>query len=394
MAATLMKFRRVSLKFDTHEVLVDFNLEIKDGEFFTLLGPSGCGKTTVLRLIAGFEQADEGEILLDGKNIANLPAEKRPINTVFQSYALFPHLTVAENVAFGLKMSGTEKSEIRQRVYDALDMVQLAEFADRKPSQLSGGQKQRVAIARAVVNRPRLLLLDESLSALDYKLRQQMQIELKRIQRKLGITFIYVTHDQEEALSMSDRILVMNHGQAQQVGAPRDIYESPVNEFVARFIGEINVFDATVEQPLSEARSVADNNQSLRYQVRFDLNGSLRAITSDIPLNAGDKIKVLLRPEDLRVEYLEDAPEQPGFIGEVLERNYKGKTLDSLIRLANGQTILTSEFFNEDDPDFDYQINQKVWIDWVHGWEHVIKANDMQTDGTDADLVNSSEVTG
>lgn len=376
MAKTLMKFRRVSLKFDTQDVLADFNLDIQDGEFFTILGPSGCGKTTVLRLIAGFEQPDEGEILLDGSNITELTAEKRPINTVFQSYALFPHLTVADNVAFGLKMAGVEKTERQSRVSEVLDMVQLGEFANRKPAQLSGGQKQRVAIARAIVNRPRLLLLDESLSALDYKLRQQMQIELKRIQRKLGITFVYVTHDQEEALSMSDRILVMNHGQAQQVGAPRDIYESPVNEFVARFIGEINIFDGVVEQAIAGV----SGEQRYSYQVRFALNGALREVISDVVLAEGDRIKVMLRPEDLRVEYLEDAPASPGFVGEVLERNYKGKTLDSLIQLVNGQKILTSEFFNEDDPDFDYQINQKVWVDWVHGWEHVIKADGLQAD--------------
>lgn len=369
MAKTLMQFRQVSLKFDTQEILTGFDLDIKDGEFFTLLGPSGCGKTTVLRLIAGFEQPDEGQILLDGHNIAEQLAEHRPINTVFQSYALFPHLSVFDNVAFGLKMSRTPSAEIKSRVMEALEMVRLAEFADRKPAQLSGGQKQRVAIARAVVNRPRLLLLDESLSALDYKLRQQMQIELKHLQRQLGITFVYVTHDQEEALSMSDRILVMNHGQAQQVGAPRDIYESPANEFVARFIGEINIFDARIEQVLS-----IDERQG-RYLAYFDQGNMTREIVSETRFEAGDRVKVMLRPEDLRIEFLEDAPEKPGFIGEVQERNYKGKTLDSQIKLKDGQLILASEFFNENEPDFDYKLNQKVWIDWVHGWEHVIKAD-------------------
>ncbi|MBN1379796.1 MAG: spermidine/putrescine ABC transporter ATP-binding protein PotA [Gammaproteobacteria bacterium] len=351
------------MHYDAQPVLNGFDLNVRDGEFFTLLGPSGCGKTTVLRLIAGFETPTEGQILLDGKDIAGKPAERRPINTVFQSYALFPHLDVYDNVAFGLRMAKTPATEIESRVKEALAMVQLSEYARRKPAQLSGGQKQRVAMARAVVNRPRMLLLDESLSSLDAKLRQQMQIELKSLQRQLGITFIYVTHDQEEALSMSDRLLVMQNGQSQQVGEPREIYEAPVNEFVARFVGEINVFEARVEKQL-------DNN---RYRVHF--GDASREISSAIPLHKGDAIKVMLRPEDLRIEYLEDAPARPGFIGEVLERNYKGKTLDSLIRLQSGQEILASEFFNEDDPDFDYRLRQKVWVDWVHGWEHVIKVD-------------------
>ncbi len=362
MATELLQFRQVSLNFDTQTVLNGFDLSIRDGEFFTILGPSGCGKTTVLRLIAGFESPAEGQIYLDGKDIAHLPAEQRPINTVFQSYALFPHLNVFDNVAFGLRMAKVSKSEIEQRVKEVLQMVQLEGYAKRKPAQLSGGQKQRVAIARAVVNRPRLLLLDESLSALDYKLRQQMQNELKRLQRQLNITFVYVTHDQEEALSMSDRILVMNRGQAQQVGEPREIYESPVNEFVARFIGEINVFDAAIVR-------VKENNHYTAL-----LNGLERDIISEYPFAEGDAVKVLLRPEDLRIEYYEDAPEKPGFIGRIVERNYKGSTLDSVIQLDSGQQLLASEFFDEDDPDFDYRLNQKVWIDWVHGWEHVIKA--------------------
>ena len=206
----LLILKQLSKTYGSNRVLDQFDLTIYDGEFFTLLGPSGCGKTTVLRMIAGLEDADIGEILLAGEDIAAIPAENRPVNTVFQSYALFPHMTVFDNVAFGLRMSKVPKAEIEGRVMEALEMVRLSDFARRKPNQLSGGQQQRVAIARAVVNRPRLLLLDESLSALDYKLRQQMQTELKRLQRKLGITFVYVTHDQEEALSMSDRVVVMN----------------------------------------------------------------------------------------------------------------------------------------------------------------------------------------
>jgi len=241
-------------------------------------------------------------------------------------------------------------------------MVRLADYADRQPHQLSGGQRQRVAIARAVVNRPKVLLLDESLSALDAKLRQQMQVELKMLQRQLGITFIYVTHDQEEALSMSDRILVMDGGVAQQVGTPREIYECPQNVFVASFIGEINAIDGVITEQLEDLRYIAK------------MADHHREIRTDKVFSVGDHIKILLRPEDLRIEYIEDAPDKPGFIGHVRERNYKGKTLDSIIELNNGMRLHASEFFDEDDPDFDYRLGQKVWVDWVHGWEHVIKS--------------------
>ncbi|WP_221801088.1 spermidine/putrescine ABC transporter ATP-binding protein PotA [Oceanobacter mangrovi] len=364
-SSSFLALKQITKRFDSHAVLYEFDLNIEDGEFFTILGPSGCGKTTVLRLIAGFEAPDEGKIVLDGTDISRLEAEKRPTNTVFQSYALFPHMTVFDNVAFGLKMAGVAKADIRSRVREALAVVQLTDFEQRKPHQLSGGQKQRVAIARAIVNQPKVLLLDESLSALDYKLRKQMQIELKRIQRQLGITFIYVTHDQEEALSMSDRVLVMNNGQPQQVGTPREIYESPRNLFVARFIGEINVFDATI----IEARD--------DFQYLAQIHDKQWVIHANQRLEPGDKVHVLLRPEDLRIEYLEDANEADGMIGEVVESNYTGKTLDSVIRLDNGVTVQASEFFNEDDPDFAYKINQRVWVNWVHGWEHVIKADEL-----------------
>ncbi|MBY6186695.1 spermidine/putrescine ABC transporter ATP-binding protein PotA [Marinobacter hydrocarbonoclasticus] len=349
-------------RFGNQTVLNDFQLEIANGEFFTILGPSGCGKTTVLRLIAGFELPDEGVIELDGTDIAQVAPESRPVNTVFQSYALFPHMSVFDNVAFGLNMAKVDKAEIETRVRDALTMVRLADYADRRPHQLSGGQRQRVAIARAVVNRPKVLLLDESLSALDAKLRQQMQVELKMLQRELGITFIYVTHDQEEALSMSDRILVMDGGVAQQVGSPREIYESPENVFVASFIGEINAIDGVITEQLEDLRYIAK------------MADHYREIRTDKVFSVGDQIKILLRPEDLRIEYIEDAPDKPGFIGHVRERNYKGKTLDSIIELNNGMRLHASEFFDEDDPDFDYRLGQKVWVDWVHGWEHVIKS--------------------
>lgn len=356
----LLILKSLSKTYGSNTVLKDFNLTIYDGEFFTLLGPSGCGKTTVLRMIAGLETSDGGEISLAGQEISNIPAEKRPVNTVFQSYALFPHMTVFDNVAFGLKMGGVPKDEIKPRVSEALEMVRLGEFAERKPAQLSGGQQQRVAIARAVVNRPKLLLLDESLSALDYKLRQQMQIELKRLQRKLGITFVYVTHDQEEALSMSDRVVVMNKGIVEQLGTPREIYENPSNLFVAKFIGEINQLDG-------EIVSVDGNHE---YEVKVE--GMQWALRAEHNFKVGDKVNVLLRPEDLRVEYIDDPHETQVIMGVVIERNYKGKTLDSVIRLPSGIELIASEFFDEDDPSFDYSLNQKVAVKWVPGWEMVL----------------------
>lgn len=346
--------------FDGKEVIPQLDLTINNGEFLTLLGPSGCGKTTVLRLIAGLEPVDSGRIMLDNEDITHVPAENRYVNTVFQSYALFPHMTVFENVAFGLRMQKTPAAEITPRVMEALRMVQLETFAQRKPHQLSGGQQQRVAIARAVVNKPRLLLLDESLSALDYKLRKQMQNELKALQRKLGITFVFVTHDQEEALTMSDRIVVMRDGRIEQDGTPREIYEEPKNLFVAGFIGEINMFNATVIERLDEQR------------VRANVEGRECNIYVNFAVEPGQKLHVLLRPEDLRVEEINDDNHAEGLIGYVRERNYKGMTLESVVELENGKMVMVSEFFNEDDPDFDHSLDQKMAINWVESWEVVL----------------------
>ncbi|EOC1097417.1 spermidine/putrescine ABC transporter ATP-binding protein PotA [Cronobacter sakazakii] len=356
----LLQLADIGKSFDGKTVISDFSLTINHGEFLTLLGPSGCGKTTVLRLIAGLENADAGRITLDAQDITDVPAEHRHVNTVFQSYALFPHMTVFENVAFGLRMQKTPATEITPRVMDALKMVQLEEFAQRKPHQLSGGQQQRVAIARAMVNKPRLLLLDESLSALDYKLRKQMQNELKALQRKLGITFVFVTHDQEEALTMSDRIVVMRDGRIEQDGTPREIYEEPKNLFVASFIGEINIFDATVIERIDAQR------------VRANVEGRECVLYAAFPVTAGQKLNVLLRPEDLRVEEINGDGEADGLIGFVRERNYKGMTLESVVELENGKIVLVSEFFNEDDPDFDHSLDQKMAVTWVESWEVVL----------------------
>ncbi|QMI37474.1 spermidine/putrescine ABC transporter ATP-binding protein PotA [Escherichia fergusonii] len=356
----LVQLAGIRKSFDGKEVISNLDLTINNGEFLTLLGPSGCGKTTVLRLIAGLETVDSGRIMLDNEDITHVPAENRYVNTVFQSYALFPHMTVFENVAFGLRMQKTPAAEIAPRVTEALRMVQLESFAQRKPHQLSGGQQQRVAIARAVVNKPRLLLLDESLSALDYKLRKQMQNELKALQRKLGITFVFVTHDQEEALTMSDRIVVMRDGRIEQDGTPREIYEEPKNLFVAGFIGEINMFNATVLERLDE------------QCVRANVEGRECNIYVNFAVEPGQKLHVLLRPEDLRVEEINDDNEAEGLIGYVRERNYKGMTLESVVELENGKMVMVSEFFNEDDPDFDHSLDQKMAINWVESWEVVL----------------------
>lgn len=357
MNGSLLSLKNVSKAFDDKTVLNSLDLDILDGEFITLLGPSGCGKTTLLRLIAGFEQPDTGAVVLSGHNITQAAPEHRPLNTVFQNYALFPHMSVYDNVAYGLKMEKRPKDEIRQRVDDVLAMVQLQDFARRKPHQLSGGQQQRVAIARAVVKRPQLLLLDEPLSALDYKLRRTMQVELKRLQRELGITFVFVTHDQEEALLMSDRVVVLKDGAIQQLGTPREIYERPANFFTARFVGETNLFPGYLT-------SVEETG------ITLNILGLSRTLQKPgFTLRKGEQVNVLLRPEDIRVLAPED---ERGLAGRIVERNYKGSTLDSVIHLEDGTEVLASEFFDEDDPTFDYKLGEPVRVSWVDGWEWLL----------------------
>ena len=377
---TLLQLSGIKKTYDQTEVLKDINLDIKHGEFLTLLGPSGCGKTTLLRLIAGFEQPNAGTIYLDGVQMAGLSADKRPVNTVFQQYALFPHMSVAQNVAYGLKLKKVPKAEIQARVSEMLAMVQLEHLANRKPQDLSGGQQQRVAIARAVINRPKLLLLDEPLSALDHKLRLQMQSELKRLQRELGITFVFVTHDQEEALSMSDRIAVMKDGMFQQIGTPIEIYETPANLFTAKFIGETNLFRAEVKGVYPDLPDRDGNVTNGRIEVEVceaqaqegpTTLRNLRRPNFANDVQVGDIVNLLLRPEDLRIYDPKDN-EHSGLLGRVIESNYKGSTLDSIIELANGHIIKASEFFDEDDPSFDYKLNEGVKVSWVDGWEWVL----------------------
>ncbi len=298
----IINLKNISVSFDEQQILKNINLFIRDGEFVTLLGPSGCGKTTTLRIIAGFLEPDSGEVIFDGKTINGVPAYKRQVNTIFQRYALFPHLNVYDNIAFGLKNKKVPKDEISKTVTEMLGLVNLKGFEKRNIESLSGGQQQRVAIARALAVRPRVLLLDEPLGALDLKLRKDMQFELKNIQQRLGITFIYVTHDQEEALSMSDTIVVMNSGEIQQIGSPTDIYNEPVNAFVADFIGESNILDGIMRDD---------------YYVEFE---GMRFKCVDKGFGKNEPVDVVIRPEDVDI-----VPSEQGMLrGEVTSVTFKG----------------------------------------------------------------------
>ena len=307
----LIDLNNITVSFDGETVLDNLSLSIQDGEFVTLLGASGCGKTTTLRIIAGFIEPDSGDVFFDGKRINGVPPYKRHINTIFQRYALFPNYNVYDNVAFGLRVSKVPEAEIKERVTEMLALVGLKGYDKRKVDKLSGGQQQRVAIARAVVNRPKVLLLDEPLAALDYKLRKDMQSELKRIQRQLGITFIFVTHDQEEALSMSDKIVVMNEGKIQQIGTPTDIYNEPVNAFVADFIGESNIVDGVM---LSD------------YKVR--INGH-DFVCLDKDFGKNEPVDVVIRPEDVDIVPL--SSEKTMLTGVVTSVTFKGVHYEIII---------------------------------------------------------------
>ena len=309
MSKELIRLRDLTMEFDGERILDGINLYINDHEFLTLLGPSGCGKTTTLRIIGGFATPTSGDVLFDGVRINDVPPYQRQINTVFQKYALFPHLNVYENIAFGLRMQKLPEAEIKERVMEMLETVSLKGFEHRRPEALSGGQQQRVAIARALVNRPKVLLLDEPLAALDLKLRKDMQIELKRIQQQVGITFIYVTHDQEEALTMSDTIVVMDKGSIQQIGTPEDIYNEPKNAFVADFIGESNIIDGIMPE----------DNVVQMYGRRFPcLDGGFAP---------NEAVDVVIRPEDIDIVPVE----QGQLTGTVTSVTFKGMQYDIIV---------------------------------------------------------------
>jgi len=339
------------------------SLQIKRGEFLTLLGPSGCGKTTLLRIIAGFERPDEGRVFLCGEDITDLPPYKRDVCTVFQHYALFPHLNVFQNVAFGLQRRRLPKSEIKQKVEAALQMVQLTGYEMRSPKQLSGGQQQRVAIARALVLQPRVLLLDEPLGALDRKLRQDMQTELKSLQRRLGITFIFVTHDQEEALSMSDRIAVINHGRIEQLGPPLEIYERPRTEFTATFIGISNIFEAEIEKAQEDG-------------AWFGYCGNRFVARAEGPLVEGQKIKIAIRPEKLLLS-TKPLPDFPNSLPVIIaDRVYSGASTEWLAKASDGKLIAVYQ--QNQAPAIssdDFTIGQMAFLNWSQESSIILEAD-------------------
>ena len=325
----IVEITGVNKIYGTNHVVRDLNLEIEEGEFLTLLGSSGCGKTTTLRMIAGFEEPSSGTIKVEGESIEEKEPFERNVNTVFQSYALFPHKTIFDNIAYGLKMKKVPKDEIKERVNEMMDMVQLHGFDKRYPSQLSGGQKQRVAIARALINRPRVLLLDEPLGALDLKLRKQMQLELKRLQKKLNITFVYVTHDQEEALTMSDRIAVMHDGVIDQLASPSEIYEHPATKFVASFIGETNIYDGCITNIRDGIATITLENGAVSVECPKDFSLLEYATVSVRP----EKMEFSLVPVD-------------GFelVAQVKDYVYVGAVLKAVVSLPNGNELKIERF--------------------------------------------------
>ncbi|MBI4346543.1 MAG: ABC transporter ATP-binding protein [Elusimicrobia bacterium] len=323
----LLRLEGITKSFGSTPILKGISLEVQAGEFLTLLGPSGCGKTTTLRVIAGFEHPDSGRVFLGGADVTDQPAYRRDVHTVFQQYALFPHLDVFENVAFGLRLRGVGPAEIEKRVREALGLVKLAGFERRKISQVSGGQQQRVAVARSLVGRPSLLLLDEPLGALDLKLRKAMQLELKAIQRQLGLAFIYVTHDQEEALTMSDRIAVFNHGEIEQLGKPKDIYERPRSSFVADFIGAANILDAKLSR-------LTGDQALLLLEDEFELQVPR---PDSFDASEGDVVRVAIRPERIEVLFTENLTPVPGPF-------YIPATLREAVYLGSATQIFLSPF--------------------------------------------------
>ena len=330
MEDILLSLQHISKDFGEGPVLSDVSLDVRRGEFVTLLGASGCGKTTTLRIISGLETADEGCVILGGKDMTDLPPEARPVNTVFQSYALFPHMNVEKNVAYGLKVRGEDKATIKARVAQMLDLVQMSDYAKRMPAQLSGGQRQRIAIARALALQPQLLLLDEPLGALDLQLRRQMQVELKRLQKKLGITFIYITHDQEEAVNMSDRICVMRGGRFEQIGTPEEIYDQPMTRYVAQFIGRSTILSGRVKS-IDGASAVIE-----------DENGTYTVDASRAKLTVGEMCDVCVRTE--RMRWSSTPVEGFALPATVREARYAGGSVETFAAMAGGkEAVATGE---------------------------------------------------
>ncbi len=348
----IISVQDVTKRFGSAIIAVDqVNLEIQEGEFFALLGPSGCGKTTLLRMIAGFETLSEGAILIDGEDVSGVQPNRRPINMVFQSYAVFPHMTVEENVGYGLRVVGTDKTEIDTRVREAIDLVQLSGFEKRKPDKLSGGQQQRVALARALVKKPKVLLLDEPLSALDAKLREAMQIELVRLQENVGITFIIVTHDQKEALSMANRIAVMGDGKILQIASPRELYEYPTSSFVADFIGQVNLFDVTDQR-------VVEGGLSLNVR-------EIGPVVVETVTQKTSFSRVAIRPEKISVS--PDKPETPGLIAlsaTLRDISYIGDQSHLYFETEQGSNISVSMQNRERADQVVSQRGEQAWLSW------------------------------
>ena len=347
MQDVLLSLRRITKGFGEGDVLRGISLDVRAGEFVTLLGPSGCGKTTTLRIVSGLETPDEGQVLLEGRDVTALPPEKRPVNTVFQSYALFPHMNVEKNVAYGLRVRGVDQKTAAARVAELLELVQMGEYAKRMPAQLSGGQRQRVAIARALAPQPRLLLLDEPLGALDLQLRRQMQLELKRLQKRLGITFVYITHDQEEAVNMSDRIAVMREGRFEQVGTPEEIYDAPATRYVAQFIGRGAIFTGRVASVDGDTAVAQDENG------RYPLDATRAKL---VP---GETVELCVRTERMRAS----GTPVPGFDlpATVREVRYAGGSVLTYAQLAGGgEAVATSEARMADAP----APGSRVYLHW------------------------------
>ena len=341
MTEKCLELKNIKKSFSKDEVVLkEISLSIDKGEFITLLGSSGCGKTTTLRIIAGLETPDSGQVFLEGKDVTSLAPEARDVNTVFQNYALFPHMTVADNIGYGLKLKKTPKAEIKKRVSEMLELVQLPGYEKRKPSELSGGQRQRVAIARSLVNNPKVLLLDEPLGALDLQLRRAMQLELKKLQKKLGITFIYITHDQEEAINMSDRIAVMNQGTFEQIGTPDEIYNHPKTSYVATFVGNANILKGTVEASEGD-------------EFRVSLAGGTVAVAAEgRTIMPGTQVTMAVRSENL----IFDEKCQSGLEAAVVEKSFAGGLLRVVLKLADGTEVVA----NRHGIDAGVQPGQKV----------------------------------